>query len=400
MQTSPRIPAARFREVLGQYPTGVAVVTACDPEGAPIGMVVGSFGSVSLDPPLVSFMPDKASSSWAKLAPCERFCVNVLGAHQEGVCRALASKKPDKFDAVAWTRSALGNPVLDGSLARIECRKGAVHDAGDHLIVIGDVEALDTGAPGTPLLFYRGGFGTFTAQTLLSGDAEVLEKLRLLDRVRGALEALATEFDTEVTAVALVQGEIMLIGSYGRSRAVDFPTRVGQRLPFMPPVGAVFAAWGGAERREGWLAAFGGEAEEQALGRRMIEAVRRRGCALGLGHAQSLEWERAAFLLSVGDPEADAETLRRLLRKAAQDYNPCALEDGRRYEFHFAQAPIFDAAGEVALGVTIWGPSGEVGREEIERISGRLIATTREAEKRLGGRPPAETGEAGASAGR
>jgi flavin reductase (DIM6/NTAB) family NADH-FMN oxidoreductase RutF/DNA-binding IclR family transcriptional regulator len=385
--SSSAISASRFREVLGQYPTGVAVITACGADGAPVGMVVGSFSSTSLNPPLISFMPDKKSSSWQKLQQLDNFCVNVLGAHQLDVCRDLASKRPDKFAEINWKRSNLGNPVIAGAIAQIECVKETEYEAGDHLIVLGRVLDLDLGAAATPLLFYRGGYGTFTAQSMISGEAEILDKLRLLDRIRPSLEGLASEFDTEVTAVARVKGEIILVGSFGRSRTVDFPTRVGQRLPFMPPVGGVFAAWGTPEEQSEWLSHCGGEF---SLGRQscmqMIKNIRSRGCAVGFGHEVSLKWERAAFLTSIGDAEVTEKELRKLLADAAGAYNPATLKSGKRYEFHFAQAPVFDASGNVALGVTIWGPEGEVSCGTVEAISGRLIQAAAGATQNIGGK--------------
>ena len=82
----------RFRQVLGHYPTGVTVVTAVDADGQPAGMAVGSFTSVSLDPPLVAFLPDKSSTSFPRIRRASSFCVNVLSAEQENVCRAFAAK--------------------------------------------------------------------------------------------------------------------------------------------------------------------------------------------------------------------------------------------------------------------------------------------------------------------
>jgi flavin reductase (DIM6/NTAB) family NADH-FMN oxidoreductase RutF/DNA-binding IclR family transcriptional regulator len=387
--SSSAISANRFRDVLGQYPTGVAVITACGGDGIPVGMVVGSFGSTSLDPPLVSFMPDKKSSSWQKLQQFDSFCVNILGAHQLNICRDLASKRPDKFATIEWSRSDHGNPVIAGSIARIECVKEIEYEAGDHLIVLGRVLDLDFGVAGTPLLFYRGGYGTFTAQSMISGEAEILEKLKLLDRIRSSLEGLASEFDTEVTAVALVKSEIIAIGSFGRSRTVDFPTRVGQRLPFMPPVGGVFAAWGTPKVQAEWLSHCGGRSSPTRQScMQMIENIRSRGCTIGFGHEASLRWVRAAFLTSIGGADVTEKELRQFLADAASGYNPDVLKDDELYEFHYAQAPVFDASGDVVIGVTIWGPEGEVSRESVEAITSRLIQAAAHATRCVGGKTP------------
>ncbi len=153
--------SATFRRVLGHYPTGVCVVTAVDAEG-PTGMVVGSFTSVSLDPPLVAFFPAKSSSSWPRIEQAGKFCVNVLASDQQALCGQFAAKGSDKFSGVSHRVSANGSPILDGVVAWIDCALEAVHEAGDHYIVLGRVIALEASAPGKPLLFFQGSYGEFT----------------------------------------------------------------------------------------------------------------------------------------------------------------------------------------------------------------------------------------------
>lgn len=150
-----------FRDVLGAWPTGVAVITAVGDDGERAGLVVGSFTSISLDPPLVGFFPDKRSSSWVQIAAIGRFCVNVLGEDQIDVCRRFAAKGSDKFADLAHGVSPSGQPLLDGALAWIDCRIERVEDIGDHWLVIGSVEALDRASPGpgtAPLVFFGGGY--------------------------------------------------------------------------------------------------------------------------------------------------------------------------------------------------------------------------------------------------
>jgi 3-hydroxy-9,10-secoandrosta-1,3,5(10)-triene-9,17-dione monooxygenase reductase component len=153
-----------FRRILGHYPTGVCAVTAMDDE-VPIGMVVGSFTSVSLDPPLVAFLPDRKSNTWSRIKSAGRFCVNVLGDHQEDVCRALASRQADKFAGLTFRHSTAGMPILNDVLAWIDCDLYAVHEAGDHFIAIGKVHSLDVSHPGRPLLFFQSGYGRFSPLT-------------------------------------------------------------------------------------------------------------------------------------------------------------------------------------------------------------------------------------------
>ena len=169
--------SAEFRRVLGNYPTGVTVVTAACDDG-PAGLAIGSFTSVSLEPPLVSFCPGNESTSWERMRLRDSFCVNVLGDDQAEVCSVFADSLADRFHGVATRTEATGAPVIEGCLAWIDCRTYAVHPAGDHEIVVGEVVALgvsqasgsgpgagaadpaDASARG-PLVFYQGGFGRF-----------------------------------------------------------------------------------------------------------------------------------------------------------------------------------------------------------------------------------------------
>lgn len=155
------IDPTEYRRTLGSYPTGVVIVTADTVDG-PVGLAIGSFSSVSLDPPLVGFLPDKGSTSWPKIQSTGAFCVNVLAGDQLPVCEAFASRGGDKYTSVTWRTASTGAPVLDGVLAWIDCTIERVDQAGDHFFVLGRVEEMaverdDVG----PLLFFRGGYGDF-----------------------------------------------------------------------------------------------------------------------------------------------------------------------------------------------------------------------------------------------
>lgn len=153
------IDQATFRRVLGHYPTGVCVITSLGIDGEPIGMCIGSFTSVSLDPPLVAFFPDRRSSTWGRIRDTGRFCVNVLGAHQVAISRRFAKSDPNKFSGISYRVSGLGLPILDGVVAWIDCMVDSVHEAGDHFIAVGQVASLQEEYPAQPLLFHKGGYG-------------------------------------------------------------------------------------------------------------------------------------------------------------------------------------------------------------------------------------------------
>ncbi|MEU5532882.1 flavin reductase family protein [Streptomyces sp. NPDC020362] len=153
---------AEFRRVLGNFATGVTVVTAPPTEGSPspAGFACQSFSSLSLDPPLVCFMVGRTSTTWPRIARVGAFCVNVLAADQGDLCRAFAVSGADKFAGVAYDAAPVsGAPRLTGAVAWIDCTVHTVHTGGDHLIVVGRVNALGADGPDEPLLFHRGRFG-------------------------------------------------------------------------------------------------------------------------------------------------------------------------------------------------------------------------------------------------
>ena len=152
--------AAAFREVLGWFATGVTVVTGSH-EGRPVGLTCQSFASVSLEPPLVLFCVARTSRAWPLIRRSGAFCVNVLADDQVALSDVMASRGADKFAGVAWQPgSSTGSPRLAGAAAYVECTVEAVHEAGDHLVVLGRVRDLATGAAAHALTFHRGRYGS------------------------------------------------------------------------------------------------------------------------------------------------------------------------------------------------------------------------------------------------
>lgn len=152
--------ARQFRDVLGRFASGVTVVTSIS-GGAPVGMTCQSFSSVSLDPPLVLFIPARTSRAWPLIQRSGRFCVNFLAADQAELSNTMASRGADKFADVDWTPSeATGSPVLAGTLGHVDCAIHAVHEAGDHFVVIGRVLGLASTEVPEPLLFFQGKYRT------------------------------------------------------------------------------------------------------------------------------------------------------------------------------------------------------------------------------------------------
>lgn len=154
-----RVEPLSFRRALARYPTGVTIVTGTSDEGMPLGMTIGTFTSVSLDPPLVGFLPTRHSLTWQQIARTGSFCVNILRGDQQDLCRRFGSPSGERFEGLAWRGSPGGSPIIAGVLGWIDCTVESVSDAGDHSFVLGRVRGHHV-TPGLPLVFFGGELDT------------------------------------------------------------------------------------------------------------------------------------------------------------------------------------------------------------------------------------------------
>jgi 3-hydroxy-9,10-secoandrosta-1,3,5(10)-triene-9,17-dione monooxygenase reductase component len=151
--------AAGFRELMGLAPAPVAVVSGRDAAGAPLGLTVSSFTSISLEPPLALISVAAGSPSWARMAPAGRFAVNLLADDQEALARRFASRA-DRFAGVRWESGPHGLPILAAAYAAAEFAIFARHGAGDNEIVLGEPLAARILGECPPLTHHRGGYAT------------------------------------------------------------------------------------------------------------------------------------------------------------------------------------------------------------------------------------------------
>ena len=251
-----QVDSETFRAVLGNYPTGVAVVTGLDPAGEPIGMVVGTFTSVSLEPPLVAFLPMKTSRTFNQLREASaQFCINILAADQEPICRHLASYSENKFATVPWHKSPAGNPVINDVVAWIDCEYANVVDAGDHYIVLGAVKTMSLERDSSPLLFFQRGYGRFSASSLMmASNREVLHQVRLAEMAREEIDSVARELRAGCSVVSAVGQESVYVAVADHSEAQLGKNRLGVRVPIVPPLGTLFVGAGNAISVADWLA--------------------------------------------------------------------------------------------------------------------------------------------------
>ena len=402
MSQQPLLDDARFREVLGHYPTGVVVVTAVDAAGRPTGMTIGSFGSVSLDPPLIAYFPIRGSRTFERIRTAETFCVNILASDQEELCRRFAAG-PRDFTGVAWTRTRTGAPLLEGTVGWIECTAHDVREAGDHYLVLGRVTDLGVSRPVQPLLFFQGGYGRFTPRSLVAvPERDLIAGVRLAEAARGELEQLSARLSVQASALAAAGGDLVVVGATSApGRPLDPPP--GDRVPLRPPLGELHVAWQDEATIEAWLAHLRPPAEElRAVYRRRLEIARERGWAMAMAGSRP----ETAFYADLRDyaaadlTPARARRIEERIAEAAHQYEPVDLVPGRTYDVQSTVAPVFGPDGDVQLVLRICQlPAGAEASEvlgwieELTAAARRISAT--QTDHRVLGAIGTELGRAG-----
>ena len=379
---------AWFRYVLGQYPTGVTLITATHPDGSPLGMVVGTFSSVSLDPPLVAFMPDVRSSSWPKIREAGSFCANILTAGQQGVCRAFARKEENRFSASDWSATDTGSPRLHGAAAWVDCTIDDVIRAGDHDIVLGRVTSLGVGdAEGLPLLFLRGGYGSFSIPSIQSLNNYLPRQVRAVDAARADIEAVATDLNLECLVSGAVEDTVVVVSAAGVAASPHgAPSRVGISFQLAAPLAPIHVAWAGPQAEQRWLAKartiLGPVAVEAAIAE--LDTVRQHGYSISTGTQAAAEFERTVHVTSDSAAPDLSGVLPSLLARAGA--GPADLANAT--EVTSLHAPVFGPDGQVALSLTLNGFTGTESPQRLRQCLDRLLVAAHNITQRLGGSKP------------
>lgn len=149
-----------FKEAMGNYPTGVTVVTAFDEKQQPIGLTVNSFASVSLDPLLILWSIDKKVFTYDTFTKIDKFAVNILAGDQKETALLFATRDADRFGNSEWHKSEFGLPIIEGTLASLQCKTFQAVEAGDHTILIGEVMDIQVENK-NPLLYHERNIGPF-----------------------------------------------------------------------------------------------------------------------------------------------------------------------------------------------------------------------------------------------
>jgi flavin reductase (DIM6/NTAB) family NADH-FMN oxidoreductase RutF/DNA-binding IclR family transcriptional regulator len=372
--TETPLAARDFRRALGQYPTGVAVITARQDDGTPVGMVVGTFTSVSLDPPLVGFLPDRTSTTWPLIRAAGRFCVNVLGAGQEHVCRAFVTKADDRFDVHGAGDTAGGSPRLAGTVLWIDCDVDAVLPAGDHDMVLGRVR--DLGVPeeaGLPLLFVRGGYGSPNLPSIQTERPEFADQLRLADLVRPEAEAISRDLGLECLVSAAVGNSVVSLAAAGIGAAPGgSDTRVGTAFPLAAPIAPLFVAWAGTVEQMAWLdrgRRLTGTSDP-AVAMAELEAVRSLGYQVTTGQQDAELFERS--VVDHDRPDGVAEVLRRMQERGPEPRLDTPFD--QLTDVASLAAPVRGVDGSVLLSLHLIGFTGSETPQRLRSCLDRLLA--------------------------
>ena len=144
----------KFKEVMGNYPTGVTVVTMMTDEGVPLGLTVNSFASVSIDPLLILWSIDKRVSTYEQFVHSKKFAVHILASNQSELCYLFAARDVDRFSNCEWEKSKHSLPIIKNAAATLQCETFKAVEAGDHMILIGKVIEIDGENP-APLLYHK-----------------------------------------------------------------------------------------------------------------------------------------------------------------------------------------------------------------------------------------------------
>ncbi|MEV6904642.1 flavin reductase [Amycolatopsis sp. NPDC051372] len=378
---APSIDPVRFREVLGTLPTAVCIATATSPEGSPIGMTIGSATSVSLDPPLVGFFAVRTSSTFAQIRAAGYFCLNVLAEPHEALCRTFAGPAAQRFDGVAWNPATSGAPVLDDAIARIHCRTSEVIETGDHFLMLGRVLDLDAPGDTVPLLFFRGGFGSFSSRSLVAqAQSDLTVQLATAEDCRGPMEQLSAELGLVATLSAAIDGHLVSLLATGPGDSVRSLPRVGRRMPITPPIGSLFVAWEDAEVIEHYLdsAEPALNPDERCEQRKLLTKIHERGWSFlplhqAISRAEDLVARRHVTPLSHDEEHELHALLGEASRQTARHSDPDATSRA-----HGIAVPVFDGTGRVTSTISVLRPNSVLTATEVQAIAARMMTTAHE----------------------
>ncbi|TJY66262.1 flavin reductase family protein [Arthrobacter sp. CAU 1506] len=372
-----------WRQVLGHYPTGITIITSTDRGGRPVGMIVGTFTSVSAEPPLIGFMPQRTSQTFREIEQTGRFRASVLGASHEKFCRDFFSApKESRFSSEAWEFDAHGIPRLTDSVAWFDATVYSVLPAGDHVLVLGEVADLGLGprAGAVPLVFLNGGYGTFTKPQPGFSPEDFGGRLRVANSVTGLVRQLTMELGVECALSTVVHDQVVVLA------AADLRSPyVGTSFPFAAPMGPGAAAWSPLEVRERWInngLQITGKMDTTLISD-IIDLTRFHGYAISFGHTMDDGFE--AVLSSAKD---DAQALSQVWEALEMSYKEFRSDPRPEAHASVLQIPIFGPDEHTAYELVVSGFAGSH-TERFKRILATSLSYGQQITGMIGGTAPA-----------
>lgn len=367
--------------------------------GEPVAMVVGTFTSVSIDPPMVGFLADRVSTTWPIVRARGQYTASVLTAEHEPLCRAVVAKDPRRFEQFNWARSPTGLPLVPDARVWFECVIDSVLPIGDHFFAVGSVQDMGVGeTTAPPLIFQRGSYGWPKLPGLDAEDAGLAVLLRYADIVYEEAAALAADLGLNCLISAAVDGNVTLLRAATQS---DDRLRIGMYAPLAAPIGALFVAWGSVADQHRWLQrsrdllklvspsappppALDGQAADA-----MLSAVRECGYTVSTGRAMAESFD-AAFNSTGpgGQRRALAAFLASLTEHADEHVHAARIES--LTDVTYLHAPVFDARERVVLVLALTGFPAATPTADLSRWLEQLQATAQRASEKISRRDRGE----------
>ncbi|MDH6194674.1 flavin reductase (DIM6/NTAB) family NADH-FMN oxidoreductase RutF/DNA-binding IclR family transcriptional regulator [Mycobacterium frederiksbergense] len=362
-----------FKEVTGHYPTGVAVVTGRAADGELLALVVGTFSSVSLAPPLVSFMPMKTSRTYERMRECTSLCINIVGGAQEREVMTIAQRWEKKFDGIEWFPSPSGDPVLADSVAWIDTKPYRTVEAGDHWIALCEVTAMAVTNPVTPLIFFQGGYGSFVCTSLMARmDHEILPAIHMAHSARADVEGLASRIGCEASVLTAISSDEMAVVLSATAPGLNRESSLAQRVPMVPPIGDTYVFNLPSHEQDRWIAKLRNCDDEQAaVLRGRLDFVRQHGYLASFlpseGASAYAEMREATRTFESGRmTPAQERQVRESIRQSRIDYRARTFADDEKYDVGSLVLPVRDHRGTYSLTLRL--------AHLPQRISGSEIA--------------------------
>lgn len=381
--------AENFVEVTSQVPFGACVVAAWHPERdqVPVATVLTGFTPASQDPPTVVLVVSKGGSGVDAVRTGGRCSVAVLSEDQDGPLRRLSVDGGD-LGGLEWRVTPGGSPILDGVTGWLDCQVIEVHETRDTLVAI--AVAVDAGLAENrrPLLSYQGGFGPFVPGRLSSLESVgAATAQRVVEFAREPIEVVARDLGVECSVIAYEEGDAVAVAVANHSSSAR-QTRLGSRIPVVPPLGIHFVANPGSGiTEEEWLAKLG-DAQQREVDdvRDQLARVRERGWSITLAGAYSVS-ELDELVGAYSDTAENATALVGAIRAMANSHEPEDIVSDRVYDVIAMSVPVRSPNGAAVAVLRLLGLPPEVAGSEVLLWLSMLRDAARTVEALLEPRP-------------